>query len=444
MESNLILKGIPVSQNKQEFIIGKVTIQELFRFTKFTERVIIGYDEEELPIYNKHIQRKVESARVNKIADFLIFDKEATFPTNIVLGVPLQAIYEQKRNGDLIEIQLIEEVFEQVSKSKDGNDGDIYVTIIDGQHRIRGIEIAINTLENEISELKNSSTQSESIIKSIDLKQNRLNDLLNIELVVSYFIDKSLEYQAMIFSTINRTQKRVSQDLVYSLFGLSSDDTPYKTALEVTLALNSHKKSPFYRRIKLYGGNYRKGESPPLSQSTMIKNIVALISETLRESENDKYLKRKDLLKRKNNKFLPFREFYANNQDSLISDCLFYYFNTVRKSFTVNGVSLWDYDGVSKPENILQSTVGFEALLKILVDILKVDSINSFNSEVFEKYFSNVNNTDFRDTNIFSMSTRGKNIFYLTMSLHLFPAPTNLSEKDSRRENLQKLINEIQ
>lgn len=443
MKSNLILKGIPVAQNKQEFIIGKVTIQELFKFTKYTERVIIGYDEDELPIYNQHIQRKVESARVNKIADFLIFDKDATFPTNIVLGVPLQAILEQKRNGDLIEIQLIEEVFEQVSKSNNENDGDIYVTIIDGQHRIRGIEIAIKILENEISELKRNSAQSEAIIKSIELKKNRLNDLLNIELVVSYFIDKSLEYQAMIFSTINRTQKRVSQDLVYSLFGLSSDDTPYKTALEVTLALNSHYKSPFYRRIKLYGGNYQKGESPPLSQSTMIKNIVGLISETLRDSENDKYLKRKDLFKRKNNKYLPFREFYANNQDSLISDCLFFYFNTVRKSFTSKGVSLWDYDGISKPENILQSTVGFEALLKILVDILKFERINSFNNDVFESYFRDIDGNEFRDTNIFSMSTRGKNIFYLSLSLKLFPSLNNL-ELDNRKDTLQKLINEIQ
>lgn len=441
MKTNMILKGIPVSQNKQEFIIGKVTIQELFRFTKYTERVIIGYDEDELPIYNKHIQRKVEPARVNKIADFLIFDKEATFPTNIVLGVPLQAIYEQNRNGDLIEIQLIEEVFEQVSKSKDENDGDIYVTIIDGQHRIRGIEIAINTLESEISDLRKSPTQSEAITKSIDFKESRLNDLLNIELVVSYFIDKSLEYQAMIFSTINRTQKRVSQDLVYSLFGLSSDDTPYKTALEVTLALNSHNKSPFYRRIKLYGGNYLKGESPPLSQSTMIKNIVALISETLRESENDKYVKRKELLKRKNNKYLPFREFYANSQDFLISDCLFHYFNTVKKSFTINGVSLWDYDGVSKPENILQSTVGFEALLKVLVDFLKFENTKEFDSDTFKNVFSNID-IDLTDTNSFPMSTKGKNILYTTLSLQAYPIlPDNST--DNRIQYLEDLKREL-
>lgn len=441
MKNKIVLKGIPVSQNKQEFIIGKVTIQELFQFTKYTERVIIGYDEDEMPIYNEHIQRKVEATRVNKIADFLIYDKEATFPTNIVLGIPIQAIYEQIRKNEIIEIHLIEQVFEEVLKSKNENDGDIYVTIIDGQHRIRGIEVAIKSLENEIEELKNTPFLFE---ENLRIKESRLFDLLNIELVVSYFIDKSLEYQAMIFSTINRTQKRVSQDLVYSLFGLSSDDTPYKTALEVTLALNSHSKSPFYRRIKLYGGNYKRGESPPLSQATMIKNIVALISESLRDSEKDKYLRRRDLLKRNTNKFLPFRNFYANNQDSLISDCLFYFFNAIKSCFLKNDISVWEYDGVSKPENIMQSTVGFEALLKILADILKYEKITTFDNNVFTKYIERAKNLNFTDTAIFPMSTKGKNILYLSMSIKIFPTIPNVSlDNDDRDQNLKRLINEL-
>lgn len=306
MNSTTTISGIPVLQNKQEFLIGKVTIQQLLKFTKYTERVIIGYDENELPIYNNHIQRKVEPTRVNKIADFLINDDDATFPTNIVLGIPIEAIAEQNRKGEIIELALIDRVFREVENTNLDN-SDIYVTIIDGQHRIRGIEIAINRLKNEISVFKENQNKTAVDVSELSNKEMRLNDLLNIELVVSYFIDKSLEYQAMIFSTINRTQKRVSQDLVYSLFGLSLEDTPYKTALEVTLALNAHVKSPFCQRIKLYGGNYRKGDSPPLSQATMIKNIVALISESLRDSENDNYKKRRELSKRINNKFLPLK-----------------------------------------------------------------------------------------------------------------------------------------
>jgi DGQHR domain-containing protein len=435
--NNTIIKGIPVIQNQQEFIIGKVRIQDLLNFTIYTERVIIGYDENELPIYNKHVQRKVEPTRVNKIADFLTNDDDATFPTNIVLGIPIEAIQEQKRVGDTIEIVLLDRVYEEVDKLKNKRiDADVYITIIDGQHRIRGIEVAIINLEQKINKLKNETDSN----VEINMLEKRLNDLFNIELVVSYFIDKSLEFQAMIFSTINRTQKRVSQDLVYSLFGLSTDDTPYKTALEVALALNSHGKSPFYKRIKLYGGNYKRGDSPPLSQSTMIKNIVSLISESMRESENDKYRKRKDLQKRTNDKFLPFRKYYANNNDNLISDSLFYFFSTVRKVFVKDNLSFWDYDGISTPQNILQSTVGFEALLKIMVDIIKFENILSFDNTTFLKYLEKANHIDISNVTLFPMSTKGKNILYTTLSLEIYQILPDVTLKDERLLYLKSLL----
>ena len=423
VKNGVKIKGFIVSQNGQDFIIGKAKIKEILSYTKYTERVIIGFDENEKPIYNQHVQRKVDKARVEKIADFLINDAQATFPTNVVLGVPMSIIESQSHTNDgIIEVVFSDIVYEQVNLAKRGQDDtDIYVTIIDGQHRIRGIEIAIERLEKEINKAGGDASA-----------QQRLNDLLNIELAVSYFIDKSLEYQAMIFSTINRTQKRVSQDLVYSLFGLSSNDTPYKTALEVVLALNGHPKSPFYKRIKLYGGDYDKHISPPLSQATMIKSIVALISESLRESENDKYRSRKDLRIPKGKKFLPFRQFYANNNDYMISDCLFYYFNTVRNYLS----EYWQYDGLAKPNNILQSTVGYEALLNLLVEILKRDQIDTFSSDTFVPYIQKIQFISFWDTEKFPMSTKGRNILYLTMSLIVFPA---LDDNDERITKLQEL-----
>lgn len=395
------IKGFPVSQNGQDFIIGKASIKDILQYTRYTERVIIGFDENEIPIYNEHVQRKVEMSRVNKIADFLINDAEATFPTNIVLGLPQNIIETQEECDGIINITLSDIVLERIQDAKEGDaNADVYVTIIDGQHRIRGIEVAIDRLEQNIQKTGD------------EVAKSKLEDLLNIELVVSYFVDKSLEYQAMIFSTINRTQKRVSQDLVYSLFGLSSDDTPYKTALEVVLALNSHPKSPFYHRIKLYGGTYDKTISPPLSQATMIKNIVSFISESLRESENDKYRKRKDLSKRKTSKFLPFRGFYANDKDYLISDCLFYYFSAVRD---VLGV-YWKYTGKTKPQNILQSTVGFEALMKLLSDILQArQQLDTFSIQTFLPYIEKLKSINFSDVETYPIATRGKTILYNQM-----------------------------
>lgn len=419
------IRGFLVSQNGQDFIIGKAKIEEVLQYTKYTERLIIGYDENENPIYNDHVQRKVDKARVEKIADFLINDETATFPTNVVLGIPQNMIESQTLNDDgIINLVFNDKVVQEVVKAKEGDmDADIYVTIIDGQHRIRGIEVAIDRLRVMIDKSGDDKLQ---------YWQDKLTNLLNIELVISCFIDKTLEYQAMIFSTINRTQKRVSQDLVYSLFGLSTADSPYKTALEIVLALNGHPKSPFYKRIKLYGGNYDKTDSPPLSQATMVKSIVALISTSLRESENDKYRERKELRTWKSTKSLPFRLFYANDEDSKIADCMFFFFSSIRNAFSKQ----WSYNGQSKPTNILQSTVGYEALMKILVDILDRAEFKLFSEGCFSRYIDKIKGLEVEDTLHFPMSTIGKKIFYNSMFIALFPDDGTVEEKQREIDNL--------
>lgn len=433
--------GIPVTQNKQEFIIGVFKINQILKFTRFTERLIVGYNDDNKPIYNKEIQRKVENSRVEKIADFLIEDPEATFPTNIVLSIPAQVIESQSRIDNTIVIELNSSVFSEVRNPN----GDVYITIIDGQHRIKGIEIAIKRLRDKIDSLMKTLRQSENseLQEKLDFYQARLNDLLNIELLVSFFIDKTLEFQAMIFSTINRTQKRVSQNLVYSLFGLTTDDSPQKTALEIVLALNSHPKSPFYNRIKLYGGEYSKGQSPPLSQATMVRSIIDLICESLRESELDRYRKRKDLFKTTTDKFLPFRKFYANNQDDIISDTLFFFFKAVQAVFiNSNGVSYWLFDSNSKTNNILQTTVGYEALLKILVDIIMYErfDINLISIDYFSNMLRLAADTAFENQQLFPFSTKGKNILYLSMSLKILDNSLPDNIKIERKSKLDELL----
>lgn len=69
--NNNIITGFPVIQNKQDFIVSVFTIRQIFTFTKFTERLIIGMDEKGEPIYNSQIQRYVENSRVQKISDFV-------------------------------------------------------------------------------------------------------------------------------------------------------------------------------------------------------------------------------------------------------------------------------------------------------------------------------------------------------------------------------------
>src|SRR5437016_3361761 len=110
--------GIPVIQNQQEFLIGVFQIGQIFTFTRYTKRFIIDYDDDNLPIYNPEIQRSVENGRVERIADFLIKDPEATFPTNIVLHIPQVIISEQHRAASFIELHLKNEVFTEVKKEQ--------------------------------------------------------------------------------------------------------------------------------------------------------------------------------------------------------------------------------------------------------------------------------------------------------------------------------------
>ncbi|HEV7347897.1 DGQHR domain-containing protein [Telluribacter sp.] len=445
LNDNLI-SGIPVVQNQQEFIIGVFSIKKILKFTKYTKRLIISYDDENNPIYNDHIQREIEKSRVEKIADFLIEDPEATFPTNIVLSIPLRVIKSQNLNGGFIEILLDEDVFIGVEKeNKQVDTGDIHITIIDGQHRIRGIEVAIDRLKINIKEIIKTLGRGSSISlqEKLYYYQQRLEDLLNIQLVVSFFIDKTLEYQAMIFSTINRTQKRVSESLVSSLFGLSTKDSPHKTALQITLALNSHKNSPFFNRIKLYGGSYERNQSPPLSQAGMVKSIVNLISESLREAELDRNRSRKDLNKRSDSssKYLPMRHYYATNQDTKISDIFYYYFSSVKETFKrKDGTSYWDFNPETmKPTNILQTTVGYQALLRILNDILIIVTSDEerTNKNIYTLYLDRSKSIDFGDNNIYPFSNKAANLLYYDMNLKIWP-PT--SKDDVRLQKRKEII----
>lgn len=440
------IKCLPVFQNQQDFLIGVFSIGTILKFTKYTKRLIVGFDENNVPIYNPQIQRELESSRVQKIADFLIYDPNATFPTNIVLHIPSLIIESQKTSNGFIELELNDYVFDGVKKSKDKDEsGDVFITIIDGQHRIRGIEVALQTIDANIKDLSQTLLGNPNNLdqqKQLERFSQRRKDLLNIQLVVSFFVDKTLEYQAMIFSTINRTQKRVSDSLVSSLFGLNTKDSPQKTSLQVVLILNAHEKSPFFNRINLYGNGYEKNQSPPLSQAGMVKSIVNLICENARESENDRFKERKALLERSisSQKILPFRAYYANNNDKSISDIFFYYFKAVRNMYRdEEGNSYWDFNPESmKPSNILQTTVGYNAFLYILIDILQeLKESDRYNVTIYESYLQKAKSIDVTDLKRYPFTSKSQSILYFDLSLAIF---TSKDKNDRRILRLNELL----
>jgi DGQHR domain-containing protein len=416
-----IITARRVKQNNQEFLIGIFSIRQVLSFTKYTERVIDSFDENNFPVYNPRVQRKLETGRVEKIADFLVDDPDALFPTNIVLSIPNAAIQVMEDiDGNEVKIEINETVFKEVSKIN----GDIYFTIIDGQHRISGIELAIKRLREELNELNKVSSKSRSIEieKKILKKERQLNNLLNISLVVSFFIDPTLEFQAMIFSTINRTQKSVPQSLVSSLFGLTEKDTPQKSALEIVLALNAFELSPFHNRIKLHGGKYERNQSPPLTQASMVKSIVELISTNQRELERDRFRDRSELLINCSPD-LPFRKYYAKNQDKFITDILFSYFTAVRETFVVNNIKIWNFSENTKPTNVLHTTVGYMALLELLIEILreiKEDNLRD-KIETYSKFLNKGISLNFTDLQRYPLTSITKTILFYDMHLLIWP-----------------------
>lgn len=396
----IILKTRKVTQNSQEYLLGVFKISEVLRFARYTEYTILGFDDDNLPITNKQVQRKLNSAKVESIAKFLINDSQAIFPTNIVLAIPNGIIdsYEENKENNII-LTLNSKVSDEIEKRDKGEDGNIYISIIDGQHRIKGIEVAIEKLEKAIE-------KKESLYDiSNDLLADKLSQLKEIEISVAFFIDPVLEYQAMIFSTINRTQTKVSQDLVYSLFGLTEEDSPQKTALNIVNVLNGSQKSPFYKRIRLAGSTTSKAAKefykdgyPILSQATMVKSILYMIT-TKNDAEVERNKSRKYFQKNPNTE-LVFRKYYGDNQDSDIIKIIYQYFIAIQETFTDNsGNSFWDNKKQqNKPTNVLQTTIGYEALLSILKQILLISPDKDlFDKQLYKNYLEKAKSIDITD-----------------------------------------------
>lgn len=427
-----------VRQNNQEFFISTFSIRQILSFTKYTERLIVGFDDDNQPLYNDQIQRKVEPSRIEKIADFLLDDPDAIFPTNLVLTIPNAAIQEIVTSDDLsnAKITLIPKVFSEIKK----NNGDVYLTIVDGQHRIKGIERAIERLEVEINNLRKVSIDSKTDVTSKILlrKSKLLENLLNINLIVSFFLDATLEFQAMIFSTINRTQKSVPQSLVYSLFGLSERDSPQKSALQIVLALNGFEGSPFYNRIKLYGGSYERNLSPPLTQASMVKSIINLICLNNKDSERDRFRDRTDLANSYSDK-VPFRKYYASNRDFYIIDIMYSFFTAVNETFVTDGVKFWQFESSTKPTNILHTVVGYYALIELLIDILELEKSDSERDKIvtYAKYLVKTKDLKFNDQQRYPFTSISTTIFYLDMHLKIWPA---VNDNDPRVIKLKEAL----
>lgn len=419
------IETFKIHQNNQGFLLGVFKMSELRRFIKFTRRIVIDYDEEtNFPVYNEDVQRKISPTKVDGIADFLIYDNDSFFPTNIVVSVPIIAVEDIIEQSEK-QTDIILKDFVTTETLREG--GHTYLTIIDGQHRLAGIEKAINRVQDEISGLeymiRTSSGSTEKYESELKKQNALLKRLEDFEIIVSFFIDPTLDYQAMVFSTINRTQTKVPEDLVYSLFGLSKSDSPQKTALEIILALNASEKSPLFNRVKISGAKYKVKSVPPLSQAMAVKSILFQISPNIKKAEIEKNKTRTELKKINHSDFLPFRKYYITGEDAKIAKIINVFFKAVNGALKDRaGNSYWSFESNF---NILHTTIGFKALFDILIEILKRTNNEESRSDYayYESILVKASSIDFYDNSEpkqFPLTSKSVNLLFNRIGEKIF------------------------
>jgi DGQHR domain-containing protein len=230
--------------------------------------------------YNQRgIQRHLDLFRIKKISEYAE-SPDAIFPTAIVLSGASKYIEFSKDGLFLIDDERI-------------NNDNNFFSIIDGQHRLEGINEA-----------------------------GRLEDFT---LPVVITLDTTLEQDAEIFVTINGNQRPVSKSLIYDLFGLSSKRTVERTCHTIIKSLNKDQDSKIRHKVKMLGYRDENSKSATVSQATMVDSLMRLITNnSARDNKslnNDYPLAQLDV-----DKYI-FRDYFIREQDEVIYKILKNYFN---------------------------------------------------------------------------------------------------------------------
>ena len=213
--------------------------------------------------------------------------------------------------------------------------------IIDGQHRLMGLQAAMN--ENE--------------------------EIGNKEVLVTMCLHLGTKEAATIFLNINSEQKPVPKSLIYDLFGEAVDDREHAINRSKDIAdfLNTEKNSPFWGKIKYPGG--------PRGQGALDLSIV--INALKPHLESDGVFHR-----------------YNLDEIEVQQKTILNFFQALQKSYDKNGY--WD----NKSKNPFLKAAGFSGGIEYLTEelLLKCQIEKSFTVNTFEKLL-NINEDNLITTN---------------------------------------------
>lgn len=287
-----------------------------------------GTEEREVEVYTG-IQRQLNKGREKEIGKYVNL-VDATFPNSIILAISSEdASYNPNTKKLTIAYR------------------DNVAKVLDGQHRIAGL-------------------------------RHYEGPEKNFQCIVTIYIDMELEDQAMVFATINKEQKNVSNSLVADLYAFAESRSPQKTAHKVARALDAKAGSPFHEKIKILG-TANDTEKETITQDTFVKSLMKYITSNP-QGDRDFYRRNKDkknaklpLVSGRDQERLFLRNIFINDDSDLqIAQIMSNYFYAVQNKWP----EAWNN---VTPNLILNKSTGFIALMKFMKDsylhINKIDQV---------------------------------------------------------------------
>lgn len=312
---------LKVTQPIGVFYIGVMNHEDLIKITYVDiRRLDTGTEQREVEVYTG-IQRELSKNRVKEIAKYVNM-VDATFPTGVIIHVNPEDVISYDEDSGVMELPF----------------SDSIAKVLDGQHRIAGLE--------------EYSKGDESF-----------------QIAVTIFIGMELEDQAIVFATINKTQTKVNKSLVADLFEFATHRSPHKTAHNIIRALNQKEGSPFKDKIKILGTAQDKSKES-ITQATFAEALMKLYSKDLM-TDRDIFKRGKTPSKYEGKELQarPLRNLFIDGQDATIAKIIWEFFSAVEERWP-------DAWREVAPNMILNKSTGFIALMKLFKDIYSREAHN--------------------------------------------------------------------
>jgi len=365
------IDALRVTQPIGDYFVGRASALDLLAICKFDFRRMTyqsGY------IDFLGIQRKVSEKRARDIAQYA-GTVDAVFPTSIVIAVPEKCVSIENLCEDRLQ-RLTIVGYEDKDHPELNIALEEVASIIDGQHRLRGVQLSEGT---------------------------------GIELPVAIFIGTDDATDASIFSVVNLAQTKVNKSLVYDLFAVARTRSPEKTCHEVVVALDRMQESPFHDRIKRLGTATEGRFGETLAQATMVLGLLPYItSDALADRDRGKRFGFWEPISGPQARRRIFFEFFRRGQDENILANVLNYFLAVKTRWP----TAWESTGRG---NMINRTNGYNAFIRFLrpayLHITTMPRV--VRADEFGRVFDKVNLTDAEfNTNRFLPGTSGAKLLY--------------------------------